>query len=408
MKPIKVLYIHHFGGFGGASRSLLELIQAFPRDEIEPLAIVTEGSVTKYFNQVCSEIISVKGLSIFDNTKLSYYRGKRWLILIREVLLIPITIASVYKAKRKWPDVDIIHINEIPILWSIILAKIIFKKPIVVHSRSPQRNNPKSIRVKFVTNILNKYADAVVAIDKTVYYSLPPVFIPKQIIHNGFQSDSAIASLNDNLQTYFKNPKSKMQIGMVGNFYVMKGIYDFITAAKICKERGLDIDFFVVGENPRNNKGIITSFLNLFKFSPDIKSDLNRLVKEYNLESCFHIFGFTSNIKVVYDYMDINIFPSHINAVGRPVFEAAFSKVPSIVAIENPYDDAIIDKETGLCIKERNPVELSNAIEYCYKNPEVTKKMGQMAFELANKNYDISQNSLQMLKLYKQLLNKSK
>lgn len=401
---IKVLYIHHFGSFGGASRSLLELINAFPENAVEPVAIVARGNVVPYFQKLCLDVVTVKGLSLFDNTKLSYYRGKRWVILLREILLIPSTFISIRKAKKKWPDIDLIHVNEIPILLSVFFAKKIIKKPVVVHSRSPQRNDSKSVRVKFVAHVLNKYANAVIAIDKTVFHSLPKLLIPTFTVHNGFTASSAISTMTDNLNAYFTKKGDRMQAGMIGNFYIMKGIYEFFEAARICKERGLEIDFFVVGENPRSAKGIMGRLLKKLNYAPDIKTDLLRLTNKNNMDDCFHVFGFTSNIKLVLDFMDLNVFPSHINAVGRPVFEAAFSKIPSIVAIKDPYDDTIIDGQTGICIKEKDAVSLADAIEYFYNHPVERKQMGQNAYDLAVKNFDIVSNASKVLDIYKMVV----
>ena len=33
--PLRVLYLHHIGPFGGASRSLLDLVLAFPKGAVE-------------------------------------------------------------------------------------------------------------------------------------------------------------------------------------------------------------------------------------------------------------------------------------------------------------------------------------------------------------------------------------
>ena len=40
-----------------------------------------------------------------------------------------------------------------------------------------------------------------------------------------------------------------------------------------------------------------------------------------------------ANIAQAYARMDVICFPSHYDAPGRPIFEAAFLKVPSIAAV---------------------------------------------------------------------------
>jgi glycosyltransferase involved in cell wall biosynthesis len=115
-----------------------------------------------------------------------------------------------------------------------------------------------------------------------------------------------------------------------------------------------------------------------------------------------HLIDFTSNIHKIYEAIDILCFPSHLNAVGRPVLEAALFKVPSIVAITNPIDDTIIDNETGICIKPKDPKGLADAIEYFYSRPEEITRMGELAYKLALKNFDIKKNAKKILEIYEQ------
>ena len=138
---IKVLYIHHSGVFGGASRSLLESISVIKNKGIKPIVLLPEGSATTAFRALGIETISVKGLSQFDNTKYGYYRGFRWLIVLRELMLLPFTFAGILKAKKLHPDIDLIHINEITNLPSLIFSSILFKQKKVMHIRSLQRSS---------------------------------------------------------------------------------------------------------------------------------------------------------------------------------------------------------------------------------------------------------------------------
>ena len=82
------------------------------------------------------------------------------------------------------------------------------------------------------------------------------------------------------------------------------------------------------------------------------------------------------DISAVYSGMDVLCFPSHLNAAGRPVFEAAFFRKPCILAIENPQSDTMIDYVTGICIPEKEPLELFNAIKYFCDHPAEITRMG--------------------------------
>ena len=170
--PISVLYIHHSGRFGGASRSLLEMIEAIPDKEIEPFLLTQTGRVGAVFRERGIDVIETVGLSQFDHTRYGYYRSFRWLILLREIFYFPFSVLAIIKARLKWKTIEIVHINEITNIPSIILVKLFFKCPIFIHVRSVQQNEDCPYRKKLVTWILG-LAKKIIAIDLRVRNSLP-------------------------------------------------------------------------------------------------------------------------------------------------------------------------------------------------------------------------------------------
>ena len=397
-KVISVLYIHHCADFGGSSRSLLETINAFPEKSVQPVLISPKGSTADYYSKFDIPAIKVLGISIFDNSEYSYYRSLRWLILVREFLYLPSTIYSIYKAKRIFKNIDIIHVNEILPILSIILAKKIFRKPIVLHVRSVQRKNLDSFRSTFINWVLKKYTDSIVSIDETVRLSLPES-ITVSVIHNGFDAFSKITTLSSKQENTFKN--SKIVIGIVGNYLYVKGVIDFINAAKICIEKGLDIEFWMIGDNGKQKKSILKKY---FKYSQDAREEIVDFINENKLEDKIKLIPFTTNITSYYQQIDILCFPSHFNAPGRPIFEAGVFKIPSIVAVEEPTSDTIVNHQSGICIQPKNVEKLAEAMQFFYDNPKEIVRMGQGAYELSQQNFDIKKNALKLLHIYQSLL----
>ena len=79
-------------------------------------------------------MIKVIGLSKFDNTQLGFYRNIRWLLLIKLLFLLP-TVYSLILIKKKIKKIDIIHFNEITLLPTIVIFRLFFKVPFILHSR---------------------------------------------------------------------------------------------------------------------------------------------------------------------------------------------------------------------------------------------------------------------------------
>ena len=397
---ISVLYVHHSGVFGGASRSLLELIRAFPPDSVKAHVVTQRGKVPLVFREHGIEVIEAVGLSQLDHTRFGYYRGIRWLLLAREIAYIPFTILAMLKARRQWPRIDLVHVNEVTNALSIVLARMIFRVPLVVHVRSVQQGRKGEWRRRLVVKLLTQ-AEATIAIDSTVRRSLPKE-LPVEIIHNGFAvSQASPEGVETGSGTFEQRP---MQVLFVGGLIVMKGILELVRAAKLCAERGMNVRFVVVGEAPRRERGIKAALLNALGFSFDVQGYCADFIKEHGLQDIIEFRGFTLDIEQVYREADVLCFPSHLNAVGRPVIEAALSGVPSIVAISDPAEDTIRHRETGLCIPEKDSVALFEAVEYFYRSPSEIARMGKAAFELAEQNFNIHRNAESVLGIYSQCL----
>jgi len=399
---LSVLYIHHNGDFSGAQRSFLEMMNAFPINAVKPHVVIQKGRFAEFMKTMGVPVIEARGIAKFDNTQYGYYRGLRWLILAREIVSIPFTLIAMARARHKWKDIQIVHVNEVTALLPIILAKVFFQKPVVVHVRSVQQTRKAHLRIRLIKFVLMHFANKVIAIDETVKTSLPPG-LDVQVVHNGFSIDTVkkhSGSIEDDLA---KLPRRKLKVGMVGSLLQLKGVYDFIEAAKLCVDKNMDIDFIIVGDNPRKLDGITGALLKKLGFANDVKSDVEQFIQQKGLEAHVHLIGFSLNIEEIYKHLDVLCFPSHLNAVGRPVFEAAFLKVPSIVAITNPLADTMIDGQTGICIDPKNPSALAAAIEYFYSRPEEIIRMGEIANELAWKYFDIKKNALEVLNMYCEL-----
>lgn len=391
----RVLYIHHSGIFGGASRSLGELVASIPKGEIEPIIVSQVGGAADYFENFGFRVYRVKGLSKFDITELGYYKGLRWLILLRELAFLPSSIAVLRKVRQDYPSVDLVHINDVQDFLLAYLIKLFWKAPIILHVRGPLMKR-HGFRYRWVMKFIKTKIDHIIAIDKTVSDSIDST-VNHEIVHNGL-----IVKHNE------VTPKHSdvLTIGMVSNLLRFKGVLDFIETARIAKSQQLSIRFIILGGKEHVNNGIIGKILKVFGFKHDVADEIYDRIKKYELDQIFEVRPFSHNIGEFFSEISVLCFPSHINAVGRPVFEAGFYSVPSIVAISHPQADAIVPFETGMCIQEKDPDSLFTAILHFYNTRSEVKRMGENALKLVNENYNIYRNAERVLEVYNQVMQK--
>lgn len=393
---MNILYIHPAGTFGGASKSLIELFLVLKQYHVSGHVITPIGSSAAAFSEAGMSTIETLGLTQFDNTRFGYYRKWRWLILIRELFFLPYSLMALIKAKRLGVKFDLIHVNEITLLPIAVMAKWIFDIPVVMHIRSLQKSDG-GIKNMLYYKLLSKTIDSVICIDETVKSSVP-LNIDSVIVHNGI-------SVVDGITRPLKTSTDTVNIGLVGVLLRLKGVYEFIEAAKIlAAESKIKTKFILVGENARKSDGIMAWFYKKFQFSEDVYLDVKRYIEQNNLQTQIELRGAIKDIKTFYPEIDILCFPSYLNACGRPVFEAAFFGIPSIVAVSNPKSDTIQHGVTGLTIEKPDARLLANAVSLLVSDHEYRFKLGIQAKKFVNESFDINKNVLIVIAEYEKLI----
>lgn len=400
---MKILYLGGVGPFGGASRSLYEAVNALSDSSLSTYFLMPRGTAMSFYKRVATDTLAIRGVTRFDHTRWSYYRRLRWLVAFRELFHVPSMVAGLYAAQRKWPNIDIIHVNEITEIIPGILAKRIFGARMIIHVRSLVHDDLKRRRTRWLHYMLRKHADAIIAIDETVRASLPSD-LTVDIIHNSFTSkpveipDKAYLMQLDGLRP------GALRVGFVGNLFRTKGIVELLHAARLVKQAGSNVQFLIVGGATAETKGWKAAALRALGLANNVIEDVYRMIKDFGLEQDFLLLGPTADIQRIYPCMDVLAFPSHLDSCGRPVFEAAFFGVPSIVAVGRPTNDTLVHGQTGLAISKPDHKLIADAILTFDRDRGEVRRMGENARELAETNFRPDTNARRLLEIYRRTL----
>lgn len=393
---MKVLYIHHNGTMGGASRSLYYLVKGFPKNSIEPIFITPKGKVKNLFEDLSKEVYSVDASGLpFQGSVI----GVKWM---RLRLLYGYRF---YKAEKqvisliKEINPDIVHINDIGFNRIAKAAKEM-GYPVVNHARVVFNPDLPDILQKTV-DIANKYIDRVICISGSVRHQFSEI---KRIdtIYNPIQVNAKDINVEKK-----KERKEKITCLYLANLMVYKGIFDLIEAAKILKDRD-DIKFVIAGSNIRS-KAFYQSFfgkmLNFLGLDPDIEARLKSIIEENSMTNV-ELLGHVSDIDTLLKETDVLLAPMHLDSPSRAVFEAGIYKCPTIISFRNKIEDVVQDGVNGLIIEEKKPKQLSNAILKLADDRELLDKLGQNAQQRFLKVNNPKLISLNVLNVYKQILKK--
>ncbi|MGE7991598.1 glycosyltransferase family 4 protein [Pseudomonas sp. NPDC089554] len=391
---MNVLYLHPAAAFGGASKSLIELYTLLHQEGVRGTVLTPEGVVCQSFSDAGMQVHAVRGLSQFDNTRYGYYRKIRWIIPLRELFLLPYSLLGLWRLRQR--SFDLIHINEITLLPLGLLARRLFKVPLVVHVRSLQRKPGEGRRTRWVNEMLRRYADAVVPIDHTVAGTLDTT-LSLNVIHNGLKLSEPLP------KTVEKSDDDVVSVGFLGGLIPLKGIFELVESMRILKQRGVRIQCLVAGENARELSGLKAWILGKFGFARDVRSELEAIIEREQLADHVKLLGFVGDVRSLYPKLDILCFPTHLDAAGRPVFEAAFYSVPSVVAVANPVPDALLHEVTGLAVPTPAPELIADALQRMAQAPQWRRELGRRAQAWAQENFSIEANAALMLELYRRI-----
>ncbi len=167
-----------------------------------------------------------------------------------------------------------------------------------------------------------------------------------------------------------------------------KGVYEFISAAKLLKKRGVKAKFFLAGdldvENPSGLK----------------ICDLNKINKEGDVK----ILGYQKDIAKLYAKSHIICLPSYREGLPKSLIEAAAASRAVVTTDVPGCRDAIIPNKTGLLVPLKNPKKLADAFEYLIKHPAKRIAMGKAGRKLAEKKFSIERVIKAHFSIYQQLI----
>jgi glycosyltransferase involved in cell wall biosynthesis len=168
-----------------------------------------------------------------------------------------------------------------------------------------------------------------------------------------------------------------------------KGVFEFVGAANILRERGVDVEMRLIGSSDLGNPTSVTEV------------ELERWRKE----KVVILMGYRTDIAHQYASANIVCLPSYYGeGLPKCLVEAAACG-RAVVTTDHPgCRDAIRPDQTGLLVPVRNAVELADAIQKLIESPELRCRMGKAGRALAEEVFAIESVVDQHLQIYGELL----
>jgi glycosyltransferase involved in cell wall biosynthesis len=168
-----------------------------------------------------------------------------------------------------------------------------------------------------------------------------------------------------------------------------KGVVEFVEAARLLQQRGVEARFQLAGDlDPGNPTSISRDEL-----------------EQWRSEGVLECLGYRMDIAQVFSESHVVVLPSYREGLPKVLVEAAACGRAVVTTDVPGCRDAIEVNVTGLLVPVRDCEALADAIQKLVEDPELRQRLGRAGRELAEREFAIESIVQQHLDIYRTLGN---
>lgn len=383
---MRVCFISHTAGRGGAELALLELLQG----------LIAEGVD-------CKVLVPKKGplLAALDRLHIEWriIGYPRWMVgsrnrwmpgrVIRTAKAVLLAI-PMSRTIGRWQS-DIVLSNTIAIGAGALAARLA-RRPHVWHLHEFGFRDPNllfDLGKHATTYLMDRFSTVFIANSDALLNDYAR-YISQHKIRKIYQA----VTLRDELEDVQRKPDPKLlfRCVIVGSLHVAKGQDEAIRALAELLHRGVEAELLFVGDGGRR-----------------FRETLRQQIKSLDLEQRVKFIGYAENPAQFIRMADVMLVCSRWEAFGRATVEAMLAEKPVIGTTNSGGTAELIqDGKTGLLYEAGNHVELADKIQYLYENPEEKSRLGTAARIWAADRFTQERYAKEVLNLLSNVLTEEK
>ncbi|OTG71201.1 glycosyltransferase family 1 protein [Acinetobacter sp. ANC 4218] len=225
-------------------------------------------------------------------------------------------------------------------------------------------------------------------IDKIIFLNEddPKDLVVSKKIYHRKNAIQVLGGIGLNLEDYPYSPwdiSSNISFVIVARLLVEKGIYEYLAAAKIVKEKYPNVYFKIIGSLDTQNPSGLTQ--------DELDNVIQSGVIEYK--------GFTNQIAEELKNSSVFVLPSYREGVPRSTQEAMAIGRPVITTDVPGCRDTVIDGVNGFLTPKWDVNALANKMMYFIEHPEQINIMGQESYKMARDKFDAEKVNIKLLRI---------
>jgi glycosyltransferase involved in cell wall biosynthesis len=380
-EKMKICFISHSAGKGGAERSLLELIDALREQGVTNIFVLLPswGPLIQELENRCV---------VYRVVPYKWWMGKSsplWKRMVRTLWNFGMVL-PVVKELRKW-QCDIVCTNTITVCLGALAAKLLGLAHVwFIHEFGREDHGLTfDLGERLSLWLLNHLSIVCIANSHAVAQKygqyLPPAKL--RVVYQAVTVPEGVPCGEEAMIT----TEDGIKCAVVGALHEGKRQEDAIRAVGLLVQQGVQVKLYIVREG-----------------DTQYWSFLQNLVYENGLENYVVFLGYTDNPFPIMKSVDVLLMCSQNEAFGRVTVEAMKLGKPVIGARSGGTIELIRDGFNGFLYTVGDSFELAEKIRFLYEHPEVRLIMGKNAWDWATKRFTREDYGREILKVFREVI----
>ncbi|MBO7227101.1 MAG: glycosyltransferase family 4 protein [Bacteroidales bacterium] len=372
----RILFVHHVSSIGGGSYCLLNLLKTIDRNKFEPIVLLRNyGPLVDELEKLDIRVVYLSSLNQIP------YNGS--LFKVRNIILYIKVFLSLFSFKKLLvrEKIDIVYLNNMMIIPYLIPAKKVNCKT-AVHVREHWPLNEHIKQLRWLRNIVYKYCDSLVAINK---YSAS-IFPQKKstIIYDWIDMSERFKPISMD-KIFGEDCSDKKILLYTGGFSSIKGIEYVLKAFATLKEE--EYRLLILGENTifcgykHTIKNIIKKIIGRRNLAKEMQKILD---SDYRIKCIPPIYELTDLIEKSHCFVSYFAIP-HANL---SLAENIILGNPCIVADNEEAKEYTNNGEYAMLVSPNNQIEFNNKLKEFLLNIDYWKAQSSKGVIPISKMFD--------------------
>jgi glycosyltransferase involved in cell wall biosynthesis len=237
---------------------------------------------------------------------------------------------------------------------------------------------------EFLDSLFLRAFDAVVVVSEAMAMTLHSAGIHEskiRVVDNGID----FASFSRARTNPPKNvPGGKFVVGTAGRLVPLKGLDNFLLAAREILTELADVTFVIIGSGPEREK-------------------LGSMAQKLGIEKNVVFTGHCAEMAAAYASMDVFVLASNVEAMPMVVLEALASRKAVVATSVGAIPRLIIPEKTGLLVPPQNVQALTRAILRLLNDSSFRTRLGIEGAALVERNHSHETMARNYSQLYQQV-----